>query len=138
MLNAQPMKMSRIPCLTASPSHHGPQTDDICGHKTTYTEYDLPLSSQKHFTIDPNGLLKDEWRFNFVDRSGKRQNFKFNRNFSSKEGKLTTHAVWIVSDVLHKIVTNKSDSIRQNLPSDQGRRRRADRRAQRLVPTSEG
>ncbi|EFP82480.2 hypothetical protein PGT21_022295 [Puccinia graminis f. sp. tritici] len=63
-------------------------TNDICGHKTTYTEYDLPLSSKKHFTIDPNGLLKDEWTFNFVDRSGKRQNFKFNRNFSSKEGKI--------------------------------------------------
>jgi hypothetical protein len=41
------------------------------------------------FEIDPNGLLKDQWSFSYLDSTGTQQNFKFDRNYASKEG---THA----------------------------------------------
>ncbi|KAA1100818.1 hypothetical protein PGTUg99_029057 [Puccinia graminis f. sp. tritici] len=63
-------------------------SNNLCGHKTTYTEMKVPGSRKRQFTIDPEGLLKDQWTFNYVDGTNKQQNFKFDRNYANKEGKV--------------------------------------------------
>ncbi|KAA1100815.1 hypothetical protein PGTUg99_028974 [Puccinia graminis f. sp. tritici] len=63
-------------------------SNSLCAHKTTYSDMELPVSQGRQFTIDPDGLLKDQWSFSYLDITDTQQNFKFDRNYASKEGKI--------------------------------------------------
>ncbi|KAA1100817.1 hypothetical protein PGTUg99_029040 [Puccinia graminis f. sp. tritici] len=61
--------------------------NNLCAHKTTYTQLDSGPQKMQ-FEIDPNGLLKDQWSFSYLDTTSTQQNFKFDRNYASKEGEI--------------------------------------------------
>ncbi|KAA1066757.1 hypothetical protein PGT21_023976 [Puccinia graminis f. sp. tritici] len=62
--------------------------NDFCAVKTTFEEPKSPRSKHRRVEIYPRGMLKDKWRFSYIDDAGVRQNFKFNRGFANKGGQI--------------------------------------------------
>ncbi|KAI9629157.1 hypothetical protein KEM48_011003 [Puccinia striiformis f. sp. tritici PST-130] len=66
---------------------------DVCKQRTTYHQADLPgcpASQRRQIEVYPNGPLTDVWRVNYVDADDHRHNFKFDREFASKDGNIYT------------------------------------------------
>ncbi|KAH9452579.1 hypothetical protein MJO29_008405 [Puccinia striiformis f. sp. tritici] len=63
-------------------------TNDVCGINSDYLEPNFPGSAQHKVELYTNGALQDHWRFSFLAPPGVRLNFRFDRNYWNKEGKV--------------------------------------------------
>ncbi|KAH9463382.1 hypothetical protein MJO28_008466 [Puccinia striiformis f. sp. tritici] len=84
-------------------------TNDICGSVSTFKEPSSPGSQSTAFEIYPHGVANDVWRLNYIDSAGKRQNFKFDRDFWDAEGKLYTQIDGHNGAVIAQLKNGKRD-----------------------------
>ncbi|KNZ63320.1 hypothetical protein VP01_115g7 [Puccinia sorghi] len=59
--------------------------DDICRHRTHYTEPDVIGANHRKFEINPRGAKADRWKFSFVAPSGEEFSYEFHRHYLNKD-----------------------------------------------------